>query len=124
MQFDLAQLHDGAVLAVRRKVPPLSRRQIVRLPESLQESHKHWQESQVGAAGVERQRRRSRQLALSLLELGEDLESTERQLLRWRYHPAMAHDAAAWAWKRHQDALTAAETAGAFGVGTEAGGAA
>jgi hypothetical protein len=33
-------------------------------------------------------RNRSRRLALSLLELGEDLEATERQLHRWRFHPA------------------------------------
>jgi hypothetical protein len=53
-------------------------------------------------------RRRSRQLALSLLELGDDLETTERQLLRWRFHPAMAHESAAWAWARHRQALAAA----------------
>jgi len=110
VQFDLAQAQGEGVLAVRRKVPPLSRRQVLRLPESLQESHRHWQEAQLGSAGVEQQRRRSRQLALSLLELGEDLESAERQLLRWRYHPAMAHESAAWAWKRHRDALAAAQS--------------
>ena len=49
-----------------------------------------------GAAG-EAQRRRGRQLALSLLELGEDVEEAERQLLRWRYHPALAREAATWA---------------------------
>ena len=107
-KFDLAQAQGDGVLAVRRKVPPLSRRQVVRLPESLQRDHLRWQESQVGAAGAEQQRRRSRQLALSLLELGEDLESAERQLMRWRYHPAMAHEAAAWAWNRHCAALAAA----------------
>jgi hypothetical protein len=108
VQFDLAQEQGNGVLAVRRKVPPLSRRQIVRLPADLQQSHAEWQEAQRQLPTVESQRRRSRQLALSLLELGEDLETSERQLLRWKFHPAMAHEAAAWAWDRHRKALAAA----------------
>ena len=39
-------------------------------------------------------------LALSLLELGEDTEATERQLHTWRLHPAIAHEAVAWAVER------------------------
>lgn len=106
--FDLAQQQGPGVLAVRRKVPPLSRRQIVRLPAELQQSHEHWQAGRRQTPTVEGQRRRARQLALSLLELGEDLETTERQLARWRIHPAMAHEAAAWAWDRHRRSMDAA----------------
>jgi hypothetical protein len=108
VQFDLAQDQGPGVLAVRRKIPPLSRRQIVRLPADLQTSHLEWQEAQRSTPSVESQRRRARQLALSLLELGEDLETSERQLMRWKFHPAMAHEAAAWAWDRHRRALAAA----------------
>ena len=108
VQFDLAQLVDVRTLAVRRKLPPLNRRQVAHLPQTLQDKHRDWQESQVGVRGVEAIRRRSRQLALSLLELGDDLETAERQLLRWRFHPAMAHESAAWAWARHRQALAAA----------------
>ncbi|MEA2497534.1 MAG: hypothetical protein QOJ29_5445, partial [Thermoleophilaceae bacterium] len=43
----------------------------------------------------------SRRLALSLLELGEDLEATERQLQRWRFHPAICHESVQWAWREH-----------------------
>jgi hypothetical protein len=111
VQFDLAQLQDDRTFAVRRKVPPLNRRQVAHLPGPLQELHRDWQEAQLGARGVEAMRRRSRQLALSLLELGDDLETTERQLLRWRFHPAMAHESAAWAWARHRQALAAAASA-------------
>jgi len=50
----------------------------------------------------EQQRRRSRRLALSLLELGEDVEATEQQLARWRFHPSVCREAAAWAAERHQ----------------------
>ena len=113
VQFDAAQLQDERTLAVRRKLPPLNRRQVVHLPETLQDLHREWQEGQLGARGVEAQRRRSRQLALSLLELGEDLETAERQLLRWHFHPALAHESAAWAWDRHRRALAAAASAAA-----------
>jgi hypothetical protein len=104
VQFGLAQQRGADVLAVRRKVPPLNRRQVERLPSDLQESHQEWQRAQLAGPSVEQQRRRSRQLALSLLELGEDLETAERQLQRWKFHPAMAHDAVNWASARHREA--------------------
>lgn len=108
VQFDLAQPHGDPVLTVRRKVPPLNRRQVLRLPAVLQAQHQALQEADLRVPAVEAMRRRGRQLALSLLELGEDLEAAERQLLRWRYHPALARECAAWAWDRHRRALRAA----------------
>lgn len=111
VQFDLAQPHGELVLAVRRKVPPLNRRQVLRLPESLQARHQALQDTDLRTPAVDALRRRGRQLALSLLELGEDLEAAERQLLRWRYHPGLARECAAWAWDRHQRALRASEAA-------------
>jgi hypothetical protein len=111
-QFQLAQPHEEGVLAVRRRLPPLNRRQLTRLSESLQAEHQRWQETEVHATSVEALRRRSRRLALSLLELGEDLEATERQLLRWKYHPALCREAARWAWERHVAALAAAGEGG------------
>ncbi|MDQ1373451.1 MAG: hypothetical protein QOJ09_789 [Actinomycetota bacterium] len=110
VQFDLAQAQGDAVLAVRRRVAPLTRRQVMRLDADLQLEHQHWQEGQLRTPAFEQQRRRSKQLALSLLELGEDREEAERQLHRWKFHPAMAHEAANWAWKRHCEALAAAST--------------
>jgi hypothetical protein len=111
--FDLAHLqHDGA-FAVRRKLPPLNRRQVGRLSEKLQAEHEAWQDEQLEVPAVEQQRRRAKRLALSLFELGEDPEAAERQLHRWRFHPAMAREATAWAWDRHRAALAAAEEAAA-----------
>jgi hypothetical protein len=110
-QFDLAQAHGEGELAVRRKVPPLNRRQVVRLPESMQAAHQAWQDAELAIPAHEQLRRRSRQLALSLLELGEDVEATERQLARWRFHPALCREATAWAWARHRQAREAAEAA-------------
>ena len=109
VQFDLGQAQGPGTLAVRRKVPPLNRRQVAHLPEALQESHLSWQEAQLRLPYLEQQRRRSRQLALTMFELGEDVEATERQLQRWKFHPSLAYESSRWAWKRHQDALAAAQ---------------
>ena len=105
-QFGLAQTR-GDVMAVRRKLPPLNRRQLLRLPPHLQEAHQRWQDDELRTPPNEQLRQRSRRLALSLLELGEDLEAAERQLLRWRFSPVLARESAAWAWDRHRGALAA-----------------
>jgi hypothetical protein len=111
IQFELAQVVSPGAgeLAVRRRLPPLSRRQTIRLSPALQAAHERWQADQLKEPPAEAQRRRGRQLALSLLELGEDMEAAERQLLRWRYHPTLARDAAAWAAEQHRTALAAAD---------------
>lgn len=98
-QFDVAAL-DGTALAVRRKLPPLSRRQVLRLPESLRDAHQRWQEEELRTPPDEHLRRRARQLALSLVDIGEDPEAAERQLLRWRFPATVARQAAAWACER------------------------
>lgn len=103
-QFDVADARPDGVLAVRRKLPPLTRRQIVRLSPELATAHQAWQETQLQIPAHEQQRRRSRRLALSLVELGEDAEATERQLARWKFHPALCREAAAWAVERHGQA--------------------
>jgi hypothetical protein len=88
-------------------VAPLNRRQITRLPDGLRVAHDRWQEEQLHTPLQEQLERRARQLALSLFELGEDVEAAERQLLRWRFHPSLARQATAWAWARHREALAA-----------------
>lgn len=108
VQFELATMSDDHTLAVRRRVPPLSRRQVMRLPELLQTAHARWQQEQLRTPPVEQMRRRSRQLALTYLETGLDGNETERQLLRLSYHPAVAHESTAWALERHAQAVGAA----------------
>jgi hypothetical protein len=108
IQFELARAIGPDRLAVRRRLPPLSRRHTVRLSPSLQEAHERWLAEQLRDPPDESQRRRARHLALSLLELGEDPEAVERQLAGWRYHPAAIKDAADWATERHRSALSAA----------------
>jgi hypothetical protein len=114
-RFGAAELVDEATLRVRRKLPPLTRIQVERLPDVLRVAHDGWvaQHAPGTAIAVEQLRNRARHLALSLLELGEDGEATERQLHRWRIHPAMAHDATAWAVARHRAAGVAASAEGA-----------
>jgi hypothetical protein len=97
VQFDVAQLQGDRVLAVRRKVPPLNRRQVLRLPISLQVAHEQLQDADLHVDEVEHLRQRAERLALSLLDLGEDVGATERQLLRWNFHPTLAREAVAWA---------------------------
>jgi hypothetical protein len=102
-QFNLARPHDPSTLEVRRRIPPLTRAQVARLDQHAQAQHELWLRSQLHTHHDTDQRRRARAIALSLVRLGDDLESTERQLHRWRMHPALAHDAATWAWsQRHR----------------------
>jgi hypothetical protein len=99
-QFGLARYQEDA-LVVRRRLPPLTFRQVQRLPESLQIEHRSWQDEHAppaaAPAAIEVMRNRAQRLALTLAELGEDFDGTERQLHRWRFHPAIAHEAAVWA---------------------------
>ncbi|MGH9269049.1 MAG: hypothetical protein ACRD0D_12850, partial [Acidimicrobiales bacterium] len=113
VQFDLAHVVGPATLAVRRFLPPLNRRQLMRLPGHLQVAHHGWGEGREGARTSENQRRRARQLALSLFELGEDLDGAERQLMRWSYHPALCRESASWAAERHRRAVDAARSGAA-----------
>jgi hypothetical protein len=108
VQFELAELTDDRTFAVRRRVPPLSRRQLIRLPDEVQAAHRTWQEHQLRTPPVEQLRRRSRQLALSYLETGLEIDETERQLLRLGYHPALSYESTHWAVERHERALAAA----------------
>lgn len=109
-QFNLAQVCGGNTLAVRRKVPPLNRQQVGRLPATLQDAHRRWQEAELRTPDATQRLRRARRLALSLLELGEDCDAAERQLHRWKFHPAMANVAVRWAAERHRQAAEAAAT--------------
>ncbi|MGH9132111.1 MAG: hypothetical protein ACRDWV_10705 [Acidimicrobiales bacterium] len=111
-QFELAQYQVEDTLAIRRRVPPLSRHQAARLRQSLQASHAALVESEASLPPDEHLRRRSRQLALSLVELGEDFEAAEAQLVRWRFAPTLAREAANWAWDRHCGRLSTQEGVG------------
>ncbi|MGH9077981.1 MAG: hypothetical protein ACRDY0_11135 [Acidimicrobiales bacterium] len=104
IQFDLAQASGPSELSVRRRLPPLNLRQVARLSPLLQGAHQDWLEAQLHAPRDDQQRRRGRRLALSLVELGEGFDEVERQLLGWRYQPALAREVVTWAWAQHCEA--------------------
>jgi hypothetical protein len=105
VQFGLAQISGPDELSARRRLPPLNRAQLYRLSPALQARHAAWQEEQLRLPAGEHQLRRARQLALSLLDLGEGYDATERQLLRWRYPAHIARDAATWAGNQRPSGL-------------------
>jgi hypothetical protein len=109
VQFGLARTSGSDGLDVRRRVPPLNRGQVARLPDELQRAHRDWQEALLRRPTLDQARRRARRLALSLLETGHDPEAVERELHRWRYHPALASEAATWAHERHRAAARAVQ---------------
>jgi hypothetical protein len=104
-RFGAARMHGTSSLAVRRRLAPLTRAQVERLPEPLQREHALWQTRPRTSPTVEQLKERARALARTMLELGEGTEAVERQLHHWRFHPAIAHDAVRWAL----DAVTRAE---------------
>jgi hypothetical protein len=99
--FDLARFTEPRELAVRRFVPALGRRHLMRLDLSTQEQHRLWLEGESRTdPSVTRLRWRARRLALGLVSLGDDYATVELELLGWHLHPALASDAASWAWHR------------------------
>jgi len=96
--FQVARRHGPMTLAVRRRLPPLPRRHLLRLPTSLQESHSTWMAPVKSTPVLEEARRDARRLALGLLASGKERPEVELQLFRWQVHPAIAHEATQWAW--------------------------
>jgi hypothetical protein len=84
-------------LAVRRHLPPLARRHLRRLPDSLQNRHAAETENSRPITMTDRLRLHGRRLALSLLDYGEDQAAAEQQLVRWAFLPALANECATWA---------------------------
>ena len=99
--FRLARRSGREGLHVRRHLPPLTLAQLKRLPTTVQDAHDEWNRAQLARRDVTEARERAQRLALSLFEMGCDLESVERELHRWHHHPAMASAAANWARDRH-----------------------
>ncbi len=50
VQFEMAQLQAGNILAVRRRVPSLSRRHVLRLTDDLRQKHDFWEKQQLTRA--------------------------------------------------------------------------
>lgn len=96
--FQVARRDGPMALAVRRRLPPLPRRHLLRLPVSLQHSHASWMVPVRSSPALEGARRDARRVALGLLASGKQRPEVELQLVRWHVHPALAHEATRWAW--------------------------
>jgi len=112
--FELLRKEGPEMLAVRRRVPPLPGRLLIRLPTSLRELHADWTESRPRRNDIGDLRNQSRRWALALLDIGEDHESVEVHLHRWRVHPALAHEATEWAWSLRTEVAEATSDRGQF----------
>lgn len=99
VQFDLAAETDGGALAVRRYLPPINRRHVRRLPPSVQEQHEAWVAARLTEPPLAGARRNARRTALLLLGLGDGRPEVEHALGTAGFNPALARDAAAWAWE-------------------------
>ncbi len=93
IDFEMATPRGPGQLAVRRSLPPLARRHILRLPGTLRAQH----EQLIDASATEALKTRGRRLALSLVKLGETITDTERQLVAWRFPRPLASECARWA---------------------------
>lgn len=99
VDFDAARL-CGDRLVIRRRLAPLPRRHVARLPETLQREHERFLRREAARAGApvdELLRRRGRQLALSLLQLGEEPSAVFEHLTRWRFPADLAQSCLEWA---------------------------
>ena len=85
--FGVAQPFAGG-LAVRRRLPPVAGRHLVRMPPSLRETHADWvgpQRVDVAAAQAER----ARIFVAAMAALGDEPEVVERQLLALGFAPPL-----------------------------------
>jgi hypothetical protein len=99
VQFDLAAQDEDGTLAVRRSVPPINRRHVRRLPPAVQEEHDDWVRAQLAETPLAAARRNARRTALLLFGLGDGRPEVEHSLGSAGFNPALARDAASWAWE-------------------------
>ena len=95
--FGVSQPTDGG-LAVRRRVPPVATRHLMRMPPHLRQAHEQWSlpTTRISLADLER----ARVLAEAMVETGDDPDAVERQLLALGVAPAAAIEATSLAISR------------------------
>ncbi len=100
-RFRAARSVGSNTLAVRLRLPQLSRRQLNRLPKPVQRRHTEFLENYLCPDIVVRQQPRARRLASGLIECGDTISEAERQLAGMEFHPAVIAEAVQWAWCLH-----------------------
>jgi hypothetical protein len=92
VQFGLAQPHSRG-LSARRRLPPLSHRQVARLPEALRDAHDAW----IADERDERSVARARFLARAMLAVGDEPAAIERHLQLTGVPAFVSAEAVQWA---------------------------
>jgi hypothetical protein len=111
-QFEVAFADPlSPTIAVRRNLPPVTRRQLSRLPMPLQRQHARLAEVRLGEPPHAEARRRARRLALVLHEQGDNDDQVERALASIGFHPAICHEASRWVHARQREPASETELA-------------
>lgn len=110
-RFGLMQRGRHHTLFVRTRLPDLTARMAERLPPRLRATHDLWQRRQEPDPENGDVPARARHLAMALLASGDEPDAVERQLHAWRFHPAVAFEAARWATEQHNRAAAAVRAA-------------
>jgi hypothetical protein len=87
IRYGLVRAEEHDILAVRTRVPPLTRAQVGRLPRHLHGSHRRWQEDQVRRTSHPSNDSHATRLARSLLDVGASPADVEESLRRWNFDP-------------------------------------
>lgn len=91
VMFGVARL-DGSELAVRRHLPHVAGRHLIRMPYGLQAAHRAWTDTSDTAT---EQRARANRLAEALVLTGDDPDMVERHLLAVGVSPRLAEETSA-----------------------------
>ncbi len=93
VRFGCAQHAEHGILAVRRRLPPLSRAQVNRLPRHLRGGHADWQRERRHRGPNPGDDAHATRLARSLLDVGAGAAEVEDQLRRWDFDDTAARRA-------------------------------
>ena len=85
VRFGCAQHADHGIIAVRRRLPPLSSAQVNRLPRHLRTAHEDWQRDRRRRGPRPADDTHATRLARSLLDVGASAAEVEDQLRRWGF---------------------------------------
>lgn len=107
IRFGVAREEEHGIIAVRTRIPPLSRAQAKRLPRHLARDHQRWQEEQRRRNAHPSADAHATRLARSLLDVGASEGEVQEQLLRWDFDETAARRALAAAGTMDRDTGTA-----------------
>jgi len=93
VRFGSIQHAEHGILAVRRRLPPLSAAQVQRLPRHLRADHDAWQQDRRRRGPNPAGDLHATRLARSLLDVGASAADVEDQLRRWGFDDTAARRA-------------------------------